>query len=523
MTTRFHAFRARLGCLRRDTGGNVLIMTGLAIIPMVFVLGFGLDYARAEKVQTRLNAAADAAALAAVDPVLISQSDTDANAAATAVFNAQASGLTGVTVTSLSVSTPTTYSQSLGYGRTATVVYKATSKNLFSGLLGSQSLPISGTASAKANQPPSLNFYVVLDTSPSMLLPTSDSGITSLKGATNNSWGWTSGSGGCAFACHEASSNPNGMVMNITDTSGNVIWLDGSGNPHRIQSGYVGSTTIKDTGNVSYTASTGKYADTLWLARNFGVYRSTPSTIQLRVDAETTAAQNLITFAQNTVHTYNTTSHPVTYKMQFYQFNYGNPTAVTPSLVDVNTLSTSTIPDLGASQANLYQAFYWTTSSVYTGDSDSDFTSMFNSMNSTMPAPGDGSSPASPQEVLFLVTDGMADQAISGGNCQSVGGRGCQQLTSAHLSQCTAIKNRNIRIAVLYTEYLASSIQNSGLSFANGVASTNVPQIEPQLQACASTNTDGSKLYYKVSSNQDISAALTKLFTMAVKTARLTK
>ena len=99
----------------------------------------------------------------------------------------------------------------------------------------------------------------------------------------------------------------------------------------------------------------------------------------------------------------------------------------------------------------------------------------------------------------------------------------CQQWTSSHLSQCTAIKNRGVRIAILYTEYLASSIQNSGLSFADSVASTNVPQIPTQLQSCASTNPDGSKLYYKVSSNQDISAALTKLFTMAVQTARLTQ
>ena len=518
--------------LANDAAGNILLWTALSVIPMMGLLGFGIDYARAERAQTRLNAAADASALAAVDPSLAGLQDTDVKAAVEQLFRTQAANITGVTIQSVTATPVTGTSQNLGYGRTVVVSYTATAASMFSGLFsftGSanlSTLTIKGSSNAQASYPPSINFYVMLDTSPSMLLPTSDTGISTLKAATNNSWGWTSGSpAGCAFACHEANSNPNNMVMNVTNTAGNLIWLDSSGNPHPLNNSYYGQSTVKDTSGTSYVASTGKYADTWWLARNFGSVRSSPASIQLRVDAETLAAQNLITFAQSTVQNYNTVQHPVTYKMQFYQFNYGNPTAVTGSLADVTTLSSSTVPDLGAMQANLYQAYYWTTSSVYTGDSDTDVTSMLNAMSSTstIPNPGDGSTPSVPQAVLFIVTDGLADQSISGGSCQGVSGRGCQQWTSSHLSQCTAIKNRGVRIAILYTEYLASSIQNSGLSFADSVASTNVPQIPTQLQSCASTNPDGSKLYYKVSSNQDISAALTKLFTMAVQTARLTK
>ena len=55
--------------LRADRRGNIMMMTGLAIIPLTFVIGFGVDYAKAEKLQTKLNAAADAAALVAVDPL----------------------------------------------------------------------------------------------------------------------------------------------------------------------------------------------------------------------------------------------------------------------------------------------------------------------------------------------------------------------------------------------------------------------------------------------------------------------
>jgi hypothetical protein len=55
------------------------------------------------------------------------------------------------------------------------------------------------------------------------------------------------------------------------------------------------------------------------------------------------------------------------------------------------------------------------------------------------------------------------------------------------------------------------------------VATTNVPYIETQLKSCASTNADGSKLYYKVSADDDISSALNQLFAATVQNAYLAK
>ena len=51
---------------KADTGGNVLMITGFSIIPLAMVAGISIDYARAARLQTKLNAAADAAVLAAV-------------------------------------------------------------------------------------------------------------------------------------------------------------------------------------------------------------------------------------------------------------------------------------------------------------------------------------------------------------------------------------------------------------------------------------------------------------------------
>lgn len=52
----------RLACNR----GNVTMLFGFAIIPLTFATGMAIDYTRAMTLQTRLNVAADAAALAAV-------------------------------------------------------------------------------------------------------------------------------------------------------------------------------------------------------------------------------------------------------------------------------------------------------------------------------------------------------------------------------------------------------------------------------------------------------------------------
>src|SRR5690606_25027342 len=52
-----------LRSLLADQRGNVLMIFGFSLVPMVFATVMGIDYARAMTAQTKLNAAADAAAL----------------------------------------------------------------------------------------------------------------------------------------------------------------------------------------------------------------------------------------------------------------------------------------------------------------------------------------------------------------------------------------------------------------------------------------------------------------------------
>src|SRR5258707_7201134 len=82
--------REILRSLRRDVRGNVAIIFGLTLVPLIFLAGMGVDYTAAVDRQVQLNAAADAAALAAVSPALMAQSQSASQTKALNVFNAQA-------------------------------------------------------------------------------------------------------------------------------------------------------------------------------------------------------------------------------------------------------------------------------------------------------------------------------------------------------------------------------------------------------------------------------------------------
>ena len=55
----------------RERAGNVAIIFALSLVPMSFLVGMGLDFSSAIQKKTYLNAAADAAALAAVTPAMM--------------------------------------------------------------------------------------------------------------------------------------------------------------------------------------------------------------------------------------------------------------------------------------------------------------------------------------------------------------------------------------------------------------------------------------------------------------------
>jgi Flp pilus assembly protein TadG len=431
----------------RDRKGNIAIIFALSLIPCVFLAGMAMDFAAATQKRTLLNAAADAAALAGVTPTMMGQSSATATTAATNAFNAVASTVTGVTSVTPTV---TIGSSNGGLTRSITVSYTANSTNSFPNVLqlltktGEANWPLSGSSVSTASTSPNIDFYLLLDNSPSMNIAATTAGINTMVANTSSQ-------GGCAFACHE--SNPS---------------ADSLGNPG---------------GEDNYT-----------LAQNLGV--------TTRIQNMAAAASALMTTASNTE-----AANNATYRMAVYTFNYSGVTAVQSRTSNLTTAASSAA---GIDVLEVYDNNCLTSSNC-NNDTDTNFPSAMSGINTIMPTPGTGTSSSTPQEVLFLVSDGVEDDNT--GVCsQTLSGTRCQ--APFDTTWCTTVKARGIRIAVLYTTYLPLPTN----AWYNTWISPWQSQIATNMQSCAS-----SGLYFSITTDGDISAAMQALFEQAVSTARLTQ
>jgi Flp pilus assembly protein TadG len=95
--------RVSLYRFARDRRANVAVITAITMVPIIFLLGMTLDFTQALRKKEQLDAAADAAAIAAVRPAMLMQSDTVAKDTATAIFMSVANSLPGL----VAVPTPT--------------------------------------------------------------------------------------------------------------------------------------------------------------------------------------------------------------------------------------------------------------------------------------------------------------------------------------------------------------------------------------------------------------------------------
>ena len=187
-----------LARLLRSRNGNVSMMYALVAPVLVFGAGAAIDYGRAAQIHTKLNAAADAAALAALTPAMLQQPATVAQAAAVSMFNGLTKGIPGLTAGATQVTVTITVG-STALVRNVEVNYATSVNTIFAQVLGVSALPVQGVSEASAQVPPNIDFYVLLDNSPSMALPATTAGITKMESLTTSEE-----TGGCAFACHHS-------------------------------------------------------------------------------------------------------------------------------------------------------------------------------------------------------------------------------------------------------------------------------------------------------------------------------
>jgi hypothetical protein len=494
MSAGLDPLRRALSRFRYNLAGNVATMFAISAVPMMVAIGMAIDYARLATLQTKLNHAADVATLGSISKDAQPFLNTPTQASVQKIFNAPAAAeIAGGTITTFSATvTPSVTNL------TVTVSYTATLPLVFGAFLGHPVGTVSGLSTASVNAPPYVNFYLLLDNSPSMGLGATATDINNLITLTASQSSTVppnvkSGSiarSSCAFACHQHTFSSSGQI------------------------------TGDDT------------TDNYHVAKANGV--------TLRIDVLRTATQQLTQTASSTETLTNQ------FGMAVYTFS--------DTFQTIAALSTSmSIVSSDAAAIDLAYA-YWDQR-----DAQTSYDAALRYINGIMPNPGNGSSLASPLEFLFLVTDGVQDAPVSNssgsgdpadppssylplnnqpnlsnslaGNVNS--GRLISLIDTSSSSTCTTIKNRGIKIAVLYTPYMPVT-NNAFYNQWIGATSTNLANNSPvnandptdpasngvgiALKSCASPG-----FYYQVTPTTGISAAMNALFQKAVSSVMLTQ
>lgn len=438
------AFFREIGRFRRDRSGNIAVIFTLALIPILSALGCAVDYSRATQLRSKLQAAVDAASVGSVakkSPAFIAAGTMTSDGPiavgvtdATNIFNGNMSGVTGYTLNSMTPVVTKT-----GNVVTSTVTFSANVPTMFLGVMGKSTMTVNGTSVATTTMPLYIDFYLLLDNSPSMGVGATPADVTKMVNNTSDK---------CAFACHD------------------------------------------------YNDSNNYYN----LAKSLGV--------TTRIDVLRTATQSLMDTASAT-QTYSSQ-----FRMAIYDFGAASKTIGLRALFSLS----SSLSSAKTAAGNIDLMGVYGNNDAYTADKDTQFSTVIPQINNAISSPGAGTSSA-PLKYLFFVSDGVADEyntsclkpTASGGRCQS----------PINPALCTTLKNRGIKIAVLYTTYLAlptNSWYNTWISPFNVGPYGPSPnsEIAKNMESCASPG-----LYFEVSPTQGISDAMNALFQKAVADARI--
>ena len=334
---------------------------------------------------------------------------------------------------------------------------------------------------------PNVNLYVVVDTSPSMEIAATSGGMASLKAATRNN------EGGCALGCHERHPSEGDFQA----AGGDPISCTASGT-------YADGTSFNAGSKFPVTGR-----DNDDLSRCLGV--------ALRIDLVRDAVQGLVKTAADTEKTDN-----AAYRMALFETDFNQPDPADDLKLYTLQPMTGDLSPGGAADTSARAIaaleMYWNNAIVkddYNFDMDTYLDADIASMNRLMPAPGNGAnSPgATPREVLLIVTDGLNDQTP----------RRTYSPMDWSGANCSAIKKRGVRIAVLYTTYVPL---NDDPWYRTQVAPALPKGLPPGLapstpvgadpMALAAQQCASPGLYEQVNTDGDISAAMQVLFRRSV-------
>lgn len=431
-----------LARFRYAKSGNVATIFAVALVPLIAFIGCAIDYSRTVEIRGKMQSAIDAASVGSVartSPGFIAagaMTDDGAIPAgvtdATNIFNGNMSGRSGYTLTSFSANV-----QKLNGKVVSTVQYSATVPTTFTKIIGWSQMEISGASTSAASMPAYIDFYLLLDNSPSMGVGATPADVALMVAKTPDQ---------CAFACHDK-------------------------------------------------ANTKNYYQ---LAKDLGV--------TTRIDVLRTATQDLMRTAKQTA-TYNSQ-----FRMAIYDFGASAQTAGLRALFGLSANLDNAKTEAG--KIDLMSVYGQNDNN----DQDTQYTAILKDLDSKIGAPGPGSA-AAPQKYVFFVSDGVADEYNPSGCKKPTNGGRCQSPINPSL--CKALTDRGVKVAVLYTTYLAlptNDWYNDWIKPFNTGPYGPSPnsEIAINMKACASPG-----FYFEVSPTQGISDAMNALFEKAVADARI--
>ncbi len=203
MTSKTGVAGAKGGFWRNIKGGTAM-MVGLALPVIALVIGGAVDFSRMMQLRMQMQDAADLASVGsiAVNSAAFKQGlfagngnilkigQTDARAMFTNNMQSH-TDLSNLKVVAKVVKTKT--------GLQSTVTATGNYTPYILDLIGFKALPLEVTSTSQANFPPYIDFYLLLDNSPSMGVGATTNDINAMVTATANN----ASDASCAFACHE--------------------------------------------------------------------------------------------------------------------------------------------------------------------------------------------------------------------------------------------------------------------------------------------------------------------------------
>jgi len=486
-----------LARFQRDEKGNIAVIFAITLLPILTAVGCGIDYSQATRIRAKLQSAADAASVASISQMskgykqaLLMTGNgtvTDAVNDAADIFNGNISDHSGFTNLS-----PTPTVTKTGVVLASTFTFTADVPTTFMGVVGYSKMTVSGISKSSASLPPYLDFYLMLDVSGSMGLPSTDAEQTRL--ASINPDNYTSYPNGCTFACHFTNSGACPASSSKYNTNGYCMGYSMS----RVS--YSGVKTLLANNSGKLPSSLLSTLTPVTSCSTDG----TDSCIQLRADAVGYAVQQLLLTANATEKMANQ------FKIGLYPF-IRHLYAYKALTTDIN--ASATLPGtINYAAANLASQLD-TGANASLGSGGTHFENAFPEMNTIIASVGDGSSVTSTLPYVFLITDGAENPQIYSSGSWS----GSNAATTMDTSKCTTLKNRGIIVSVLYIPYQPIQNPTTFASSEDYKANANIPFIPPSLKACAS-----SGYFYTANTPADITTALNAMFNHALVTAHIT-